>query len=72
MRDTAGESSESLIVPGNTNSVSCDVSPEQSMSGENLDHTVSGIELIILGKIRPWTAMATEKDVKKLIGFTGK
>ena len=49
MRDTAGESSESLIVPGNTNSVSCDVSPEQSMSGENLDHTMSGIELIILG-----------------------
>lgn len=41
MRDTAGESSESLIVPGNTNSVSCDVSPEQSMSGENLDHTLS-------------------------------
>ena len=47
MKHAAGESSESL-----TNSVSCDVSPEQSMSVENLDHTLSGIELIILGNLR--------------------
>lgn len=52
MKHAAGESSESLTVPVNTNSVSCDVSPEQSMSVENLDHILSGIELIILGNLR--------------------
>jgi len=52
VRHAAGESSESLIDPVNTNSVSCDVSPEQSMSVENLDHTLSGIELIILRNLR--------------------
>ena len=67
MRDTAGERSESLIVPGNTNSVSCDVSPEQSMSGENLDHTLSGIELIILENLRShrgrqWQLKRTSKN----------
>lgn len=52
MRHAAGESYESLIVPDNTNSVSCDVSPEESMSVENPDHTLSGIELIILTNLR--------------------
>lgn len=49
MENTTGGSSDSLsVVPDNINSVSSDVSPEQSMSEENLDHTLSGnIELII-------------------------
>ena len=49
MKNTAGGSSDSLsVVPVNIKSVSSDVSPEQSMSEDNLDHTLSGnIELII-------------------------